>query len=118
MFQLRFRILLHDARAALGAKHTLIHKVITVALNEADVRLAVLLLGRHIDAAAAGAHVARRVVHRLLAAVFEKNFALAGRCQGRLWNRGRAGERCQSENADYRELLFRKFSLILPESYI
>ena len=39
VLQLRLRILLHDARAALGAEHALIHHVIRVAPDEAYVRL-------------------------------------------------------------------------------
>ena len=77
VLQLRLRILLHDARAALGAEHTLIHNVITVALNETNVRFAVFLLSRDVDATAASAHVASCVMHRLLAAVIKQDGPLS-----------------------------------------
>ena len=83
VLQLRLRILLHDARAALGAEHALIHHVIRVALDEAYVRLTRLagfpgsFFRRHLDAAAAGAHVAGGVMHLLLAAILETDRAFA-----------------------------------------
>ena len=79
VLQLRFRILLHDARAALGAQHALVHDVIFVALNEANVpltrlaRFAWTRFRRDLDAAAAGAHVAGGVMRLLLATILELN---------------------------------------------
>jgi len=53
------RIMLHDAGRAFGAQHTAIDRVIAVTLDIADLRLAVFAGAQmHIDAAAAGAHVA------------------------------------------------------------
>ncbi len=52
--QPRRRIVLHDAGRALAAQHALVHRVIAVAVDVAD--LAVLQV--HANAAAAGAHVA------------------------------------------------------------
>ena len=52
--QPRRRVVLHDAGRALAAQHALVHGVVAVALDVAD--LAVLQV--HADAAAAGAHVA------------------------------------------------------------
>ncbi len=61
--QPRRRIVRHDAGGALGAQHALVHRVIAVALDVADAAV----LQMHLDAAAAGAHVAGRggdlVVH-------------------------------------------------------
>ena len=52
--QARRRIVLHDAGRALAAQHALVHGMVAVALDVAD--LAVLQV--HANAAAAGAHVA------------------------------------------------------------
>jgi hypothetical protein len=52
--QARGRILLHDARCALGTDHALVERVIGIAVDVAD--LAVLQM--HANAAATGAHVA------------------------------------------------------------
>ena len=51
--------MLHDARAALGAKHALVHRMVLVAFDIGD--LAVLHM--HVDPAAAGTHVAGRPAH-------------------------------------------------------
>ena len=71
MLQLRLGILLHDAGAAFCAEHALVHDVIFVALNEAHVRFTVALFGRDLYPAAAGAHVARRVMRLLLATILK-----------------------------------------------
>jgi hypothetical protein len=55
--QPRGRVLLHDPRAALGADHALVQRVVGVAVDVADLAVAQV----HADAAAAGAHVAGRV---------------------------------------------------------
>ena len=52
--QARRRIVLHDAGRALAAQHALVHGVVAVALDVADLAV----LEEHADAAAAGAHVA------------------------------------------------------------
>jgi len=52
--QARGRILLHDARCALGTDHALVERVIGIAVDVAD--LAVFQM--HANAAATGAHVA------------------------------------------------------------
>src|SRR3546814_8810662 len=49
------RVVLHDAGRALGTEHALVHRMVGIALQIAD--LAVLEVD--VDAAAAGAHVAR-----------------------------------------------------------
>ena len=46
--------MLHDAGRSLGAKNTLVHRMVTVALDITDLAIAHM----HIDAATAGAHVA------------------------------------------------------------
>jgi hypothetical protein len=79
MLQLRFRVLLHDASAPFRAKHTLIHQMVFVALNEANDRSAVFLFSRHLDAAATGAHVARREMRFLFCSILELNGAVGGR---------------------------------------
>ena len=76
VLQLRLGILLHDARAALGTKHALVHDVVFIALNEAHVRFAVALLRRYLDPAATGAHVAGGVMRLLLAAILKLNGSL------------------------------------------
>src|SRR5690606_23607968 len=48
------RIVLHDPRGALGAEHALVHRVVAVSFDVADAAV----LQAHVDAAAAGAHVA------------------------------------------------------------
>ena len=55
----RRRILLHDAAGALGADHALVQRMLGIAVDVAD--LAVHQV--HADAAAAGAHVARGLLH-------------------------------------------------------
>ena len=57
--QARGRVNLHDPRRALGAEHALVHRVIAIALDIRD--LAILHV--HVDAAAAGAHVAGGLAH-------------------------------------------------------
>ncbi len=58
-FQARGRIVLHDARRALGAQHALVDRVVAVALDIFDGLFAVLpRRGIDIDAAPAGTHVA------------------------------------------------------------
>ena len=52
--QPRRRIVLHDAGRALAAQHALVHGMVAVALDVADLAV----LEEHADAAAAGAHVA------------------------------------------------------------
>ena len=54
----RRRILLHDARAALGADHTLVQWVRRVAIDVAHLGAVVSFAQMHTDATAAGAHVA------------------------------------------------------------
>ncbi len=56
--QARGRILLHDARRALGADHALVQRVVGVAVDVAQLPV----LQVHADAAAAGAHVAGGVL--------------------------------------------------------
>ena len=46
--------MLHDACRSLGAENALVHRMVTVALDIADLAIAHM----HIDAATAGAHVA------------------------------------------------------------
>ena len=58
LLQLRRRILLHDPRGALAADHAAVDRVLRVALDVADAAV----LQVHFDAAAAGAHVAGRVL--------------------------------------------------------
>ena len=70
--QPRRRIVRHDSGGALGAQDSLVHRVVAVAFDVADAAV----LQVHLDAAAAGAHVAgrgrdlvvhlRRIVDRLL----------------------------------------------------
>ena len=55
-FQARWRIMLHNAGRSFGAKHPLIDRMITIPLDVANFAVAQM----HIDAAATGAHVARR----------------------------------------------------------
>ena len=50
--------MLHDAGRTLGTQHTFIHRVITIALNIANLAIAQM----HIDAATAGAHIAGRLL--------------------------------------------------------
>ena len=60
--QARGRVVLHDASAALRAEHASIDRVVAVALDIGDARLAVgAVLQVDVDAAAAGAHVAGRL---------------------------------------------------------
>ena len=46
--------MLHDAGGTLGAENALVHRMVAVALDIADLAIAKM----HIDAASAGAHVA------------------------------------------------------------
>jgi hypothetical protein len=54
VLQLGRRVLLHDAGAALGTQHALVHRMIRIALDESHFAV----LHGDLDAAAAGAHVA------------------------------------------------------------
>src|SRR5690606_20219096 len=54
LLQPRRRIVLHDPRRALGAQHTLVDRVVTVAFDVVNL----VALDMHIDAAATCAHVA------------------------------------------------------------
>src|SRR6185503_3731171 len=56
--QARGRVLLHDARSALGADHALVDRVVRVAVDVAHLLAPGLAFEMHADAAAAGAHVA------------------------------------------------------------
>ena len=57
--QPRWGVDLHDARAALGAEHAFVHRVIPIAFDIGNLAI----LHMHIDAAAAGAHVAGRLAN-------------------------------------------------------
>src|SRR5258708_32077778 len=63
LLQPRRRVLLHDAGRALGAEHALVDRVVAVALDVADAAI----LEMDLDAAAAGAHVAGRVLDLIVA---------------------------------------------------
>ncbi len=65
--QLGGGVLLHDPRRSLGAQHALVGGMVAVALDEADL----VVLQRDLDAAAAGAHVARGVLDFLRVVIFE-----------------------------------------------
>src|SRR5258708_15613145 len=62
----RRRVLLHDAGRALGAEHALVHRMVAIALDEADLAV----LDRHLDPAATRAHVAGRELRFLPRVVF------------------------------------------------
>ena len=53
------RVMLHDAGRALGAQHAAVDRVVAVALDVADLAV----LDMDVDAAAAGAHIARGLAH-------------------------------------------------------
>ncbi len=63
---------LHDAAGALGAEHALVHRVIAVALNIAYAARAQM----HVDAAAAGAHVAGGLAHLIRNGGRQRNMRL------------------------------------------
>ena len=60
------RILLHDAGRALGTQHALIGRVIAVTLDKTDF----IVFQRHLDAAAAGAHITGGKFDFLLVVIF------------------------------------------------
>src|SRR5438552_1967361 len=69
--QSRGRVLLHDPGRALGAEHALVDRVVTIALDEADLAV----FERDLDAAATGAHVAGRELGLLARMILEEDGA-------------------------------------------
>ena len=65
------RVLLHDACRALGAEHALVHRMVAIALDEADLAF----FERYLDPAATRTHVTGRELRLLLRVVFARDGA-------------------------------------------
>ncbi len=114
--QPRRRVLLHDARRALGADHALVQRVVGVAVDVADLAVAQV----HANAAAAGAHVAGGVAGLVGRVCMRVGGGVVQRCVRHLlqWEAGRSRHgRCNLDSTRARKWIrrMRPWQRLLPE---